>query len=90
MERMEKRKLGETFRARVSDNPNALVKPKILGTETLGVRGQPNPFWKVWERQGYARISLEIDIKFEFWAYPEIWTSSIKIYEVHGGIQCTG
>jgi len=36
MERMEKRKLGKTFRARVSDNPNALIEPKILGTETLG------------------------------------------------------
>jgi len=40
---MERWKLGETFRARVSDNPTALVKPKILGTEALGVRGQPNP-----------------------------------------------
>jgi len=33
---MVKWKLGETFKARVSDNPNALVEPKILGTETLG------------------------------------------------------
>jgi len=82
MERMERRKLGETFKARVSDNPNALVKPKILGTETLGTRGQPNPFWKIWERQGYARISLEIgfDFEFEFWAYPEVWSGSVKIY----------
>jgi len=47
MERMEKRKLGETFRARVSDDPNALVKPKILGTEVLGVKGQLNPLWKI-------------------------------------------
>jgi len=44
---MEKRKLGKTFRARVSDNPNALVEPKILGTETLGMRGQPNPLRKI-------------------------------------------
>jgi len=47
MEWMEKRKLGETFKARVSDNPNALVKPKILGTETLGTRGQSNPLAKI-------------------------------------------
>jgi len=47
MERMERRKLGETFRDRVSDDPNALVKPKILGTEALGMRGQPNPLWKI-------------------------------------------
>ena len=40
---MERRRLGETFRARVSDDPNALVKPKILGTETLGTRGQQTP-----------------------------------------------
>jgi len=39
MERMERRKLGETFRDRVLDDPNALVKPKILGTEALGTRG---------------------------------------------------
>jgi len=47
MERMEKWKLGETCKARVSDNPTALVKPKILGTETLGTRGQPNPLRKI-------------------------------------------
>jgi len=35
--------IRETFRDRVSDNPNTLVKPKILGTETLGERGQLNP-----------------------------------------------
>jgi len=75
---MEKRKLGETFKARVSDDPNALVKPKILGTEALGVRGQPNPLWK-FERGKAMPESLEIDFKFKFWAYPEIWTSSLKI-----------
>ena len=70
---MEKRKLGETFKDRGSDDPNTLVKPKIWGTEALEVRGQPNPLWKFWERQGYAKISLEIDFdfKFEFWANPE-------------------
>jgi len=47
MERMEKRKLGETFRARVSDNPNALVEPKILGNRNIGNRGQPNPLRKI-------------------------------------------
>jgi len=31
--------LGETFRARVSDNFNALVEPKILGIETFGNEG---------------------------------------------------
>ena len=66
MERMERRELGETFRARVLDDPNALVKPKIMGTEALGMRGQPNPLWKFWERQGYARISFEIDFDFKF------------------------
>jgi len=38
-----KTEVGETFKTRVLDDPNALVKPKILGTEALGVRGQPNP-----------------------------------------------
>jgi len=46
MERMEKRKLGETFRARVSDNPNALVEPKILGTEALGTGDSQTPLEK--------------------------------------------
>jgi len=76
---MEKRKFGENFKDRVSDDPTALVEPKILGTEALGTRGQPNPLWKFWERQGYAKISFDFDFKFEFWAYPEIWNSSIKI-----------
>jgi len=39
--------LGETFKARVLDNPNALVEPKILGIEILGMRGQPNPLRKI-------------------------------------------
>ena len=39
VEQIEERKLGETFRARVSDNPNALVEPKILGIETFGNEG---------------------------------------------------
>ena len=43
MERMKRRKLGEIFKARVSDDPNALVKPKIWGTKALEVRGQLNP-----------------------------------------------
>jgi len=43
MEKMEKRKLGETFKARVSDDPNALVEPKILGTEVLGTKGTAKP-----------------------------------------------
>jgi len=47
VERIEKRKLGETFRARVSDNFNVLVEPKILGIEILGTRGQPNPLRKI-------------------------------------------
>jgi len=47
MERMEKWKLGETFRARVSDNPNALVEPKILGIEIVGSREQSNPLAKI-------------------------------------------
>jgi len=41
---MEKQKFGENFEDRVSDDPTALIKPKILGTEALGTRGQPNPF----------------------------------------------
>ena len=63
---IEKRKFDENFKDRVSDDPTALVKPKILGTETLGTRGQPNPLWKFWERQGYAKISFDFDFKFEF------------------------
>jgi len=47
MERMEGRKILPNFKKRVSDDPNALVKPKILGTETLGTRGQLNPLWKI-------------------------------------------
>jgi len=43
MKRMERRRLGENFRARVSDDPNALVKPEILGTEALGTRGRQTP-----------------------------------------------
>ena len=67
MEQIEKRKLGQTFRARGSDNPNALVKPKILGIEILGTEGTVKPPRKnLRERQGYARISLEIDFKFKF------------------------
>jgi len=47
MGRMEKRKLGETFKDRVSDDPNALVKPKILGTEALGNEGTAEPPLKI-------------------------------------------
>jgi len=47
MERMKRRKLGETFKDGVSDDPNALVKPKIWGTEALEVRGQLKPLWKI-------------------------------------------
>jgi len=47
VERIEKWKLSETFGARVSDNPNASVEPKILGIEILGTRGQPNPLRKI-------------------------------------------
>ena len=62
VEEIERRKLGETFKARVSDNPNALVEPKILGIETLGTRGTAEPpRTNLRERQGYARISLEFD-----------------------------
>ena len=43
MEQVERWKLGETFRNRVSDDPNALVKPEILGTEALGMRGRQTP-----------------------------------------------
>jgi len=43
MERMEKRKLGETFKARVSDDPNALVKPNILGYQSIGSEGTAEP-----------------------------------------------
>ena len=63
---MEKRKFGENFKDRVSGDPIALVKPKIWGTEALGTRGQPNPLWKIKEKQGYARISFDFDFKFEF------------------------
>jgi len=40
---MERRKVSPNLRDRVSDDPTALVKPKILGTEALGTRGQLNP-----------------------------------------------
>jgi len=64
---MERQKLGETFRARVSDNPNALVEPKILGMETFRNEGNSRtPQINLRERQGYARISLEIDFEFKF------------------------
>jgi len=43
MERMERRKISPDFEDGVSDDPIALVKPKILGTEALGTRGQSNP-----------------------------------------------
>jgi len=37
--KIERRKFGETFKARVPDDPNAIDEPKILGTETFGTRG---------------------------------------------------
>jgi len=65
--KIERRKFGETFKARVPDDPNAIVKPKILGTETFGTRGiveTPQKYLR--ERQGYAKISLEIDFRFNY------------------------
>jgi len=35
----KKTEVGETFKARVSDDPNAIVEPKILGTETFWDKG---------------------------------------------------
>jgi len=34
-----RRKFGETFKARVPDDPNAIVEPKILGTEMFWDKG---------------------------------------------------
>jgi len=56
MRKIERRKFGETFKARVSDDPNAIVEPKILGTETFGTREiVESPQKNLRERQGYAR-----------------------------------
>jgi len=65
--KIERRKFGKTFKARVLDDPNAIVEPKILGTETFGTRGiVESPQTNLRERQGYARISLEIDFWFNY------------------------
>jgi len=57
-----RRKFGENFKVRVPNDPSAIVEPKILGIETLGIRGiVESPQKNLKERQGYARISLEID-----------------------------
>jgi len=36
VEQLERQKLGETSKARVSDDPNAIVELKILGIKTFG------------------------------------------------------
>ena len=36
---VERWKIGENLKARVPDDPNAIVEPKILGTETFGTGG---------------------------------------------------
>ena len=67
MRKIERRKFGETFTARVPDDPNAIVEPKIWGTETFGTRGiVESPQKNLRERQAYARISLEIDFWFNY------------------------
>ena len=43
MGRMEKRKFGENFKDRVSDDPNALVKPKKFGYRNIGNEGTAEP-----------------------------------------------
>ena len=65
---MERRRLGETFKDRVSDDPNTLVKPKIWGTEALEVRGQPNPLWKILREamlKSLSRLILILSLNFE-------------------------
>jgi len=63
--KIERRKFGETFKARVPDDPNAIVEPKMLGMETFGTMEiVESPQKNLRERQGYARISLEIDFWF--------------------------
>jgi len=47
MRKIERRKFGETFKARVPDDPNAIVEPKIWGTETFGMRGIVDPLRKI-------------------------------------------
>jgi len=44
---MKGRKVSPNFKDGVLDDSIALVRPKILGTEALGTRGQPNPLWKI-------------------------------------------
>jgi len=39
---MERRKFGETFKARVSDDPNAIVEPKFWVQKRFGTRGESN------------------------------------------------
>jgi len=90
VEQMEKRKLGENFSARVPDNPNALVEPKILGTETLGTRGTTEPpQTNLRERHGYTRISLEIDLSLIIKPIQRFRKRLIKIYELLAQ-RCTG
>ena len=64
MGKIGRRKFGETFKARVSDDPNAIVEPKIFGVQKrFGTRGiVESPQKNLRERQGYARIALEIDL----------------------------
>ena len=39
MGKIRRRKLGETFKVRVPDDPSAIVEPKILGIETFWDKG---------------------------------------------------
>ena len=65
--KIERRKFGETFKARVPDDPNAIVEPKILGYRNVWDGGiVESPQKNLRERQGYARISLEIDFWFNY------------------------
>ena len=66
MERTERRKISPNFKDRVSDDPTALVKPKILGTEALGTRDSRTPSEKFKRGKAMPESLLILIFKFEF------------------------
>jgi len=61
MRKIERRKFGETFTARVPDDPNAIVEPKIWGTETFGTRGDSRITSEKFKREARLRQNLSRD-----------------------------
>jgi len=84
--KIERWKFGETFKARVPDDPNAIVEPKILGTETFWDKGDSRISSKKFKREARLWKNLSRDwFWLNYWASPEIPERLLKIYELLGG-----